>query len=142
MDIFTMRYNFGNKYLVVIVDSVLYVYKNKICKFDLPLFTFQAKNVFIGKSKFCPMTESSGAANNSSEFDGNILLVKCENNEYVYISGLEITKFKIDDKIIDYKSLIGNNMIPHAIMIGEKHTYFLYHHYKFIETIKLKKVLY
>ena len=56
MDIFTMRYNFENKYLVVIVDSIVYVYKNKICKFDPPLFKFQAKNVFIGKSKVCPMT--------------------------------------------------------------------------------------
>ena len=28
-------------------------------------------------------------------------------------------------------------MIPYAIMIGEKHTYFLYHHYKFIEDDKV-----
>ena len=137
MDFFTMRYNFENKYLVVIVDSIVYVYKNKICKFDPPLFKLQAKNVFIGKSKVCPMTEISGSANNSSEFDGNTLLVECENNEYVYISGLEILKFKIDDKTIDYISLMGTNMIPHASMIGEKHTYFLYHHYKFIENDKI-----
>ena len=137
MDIFTMRYNFENKYLVVIVDSIVYVYKNKICKFDPPLFEFQAKKVFIGKSKFCPTIAFSGSANNGSEFDGNTLLVDCENNEYVYISGLEITKFKIDDKIIDYISPMGNNMISHAIMIGEKHTYFLYHHYKFIENDKI-----
>ena len=137
MDIVTMRYYFENKYLVVIVDSIVYVYKNKICEFDPPLFKFQAKNVFIGKSKVCPMTEFSGSANNSSEFDGNTLLVECENNEYVYISGLEITKLKIDDKIIDYISLTGNNMTPHAIMIGEKHTYFLHHHYKFIENDKI-----
>ena len=139
MDIFTMRYNFENKYLVVIVDSIVYVYKNKICKFNPPLFTFQAKNVFIGKSKVCPMNEFSGSSNNSSEFDGNTLLVECENNEYVYISGLEITKFKIDDKFIDYISLMGNNMIPHAILIGEKNTYFLYHRYKFIENDKIEE---
>ena len=81
MDIFTVRYNFEKKYLVVIVDSIVYVYKNKTCKSDPPLFTFQAKNVFIGKSKVRPMTEFSGSANNSSEFDGNILLVEKENNE-------------------------------------------------------------
>ena len=132
-----MRYNFESKQLVVIVDSIVYIYKKKICKFDPPLFKFQAKNIFIGTSKVCPMTEFSGSASNSSEFDGNTLLVECENNEYVYISGLEITKFKIDDKIIDYISLMGNNMIPHANMIAEKHTYFLYHHYKFIEYDKI-----
>ena len=66
------------------------------------------------------MTEFSGAANNSSRFDGNTLLLECEDNEYVYISGLEFSKFKIDDKIIDYISL----MTPYAIMVGEKYTYF------------------
>ena len=29
-----MHYNYGNKYLVVIIDSIVCVYKNKICKFD------------------------------------------------------------------------------------------------------------
>ena len=132
-----MHFNYENKYLVVIIDSIVYVYKIKICNFDTPLFTFQAKNVFIGKSKGFPMTEFSGASNNSSEFDGKTLLLECENNEYVYISGLEITKFKIDDKIIDYISLLGNKMIPHAIMFGERYTYFLYHRYKFIENDKI-----
>ena len=81
------------------------------------------------------MTEFSGVV--SSEFDGNTLLLECENNEYVYISGLEITKFKIDDKIIDYIFLMGNNMIPHAIMIGERYTHFLYHRHKFSENDKI-----
>ena len=134
-----MHYNYENKYLVVILDSIVYVYKNKICKIDPPLFTFQAENVFIGASKVCPMTEFSGASNNSSQFDGNTLLIECENNEYVYISGLEITKFKIDDKIIDYISLMGNSMILHGIMIGERYTYFLYHRYEFIENDKIEE---
>ena len=110
MDIFIKHYNYENKYLVVIIDTTVYVYKNKICKFDEPIFSFQSRNIFIGKSKVCPMTEFSGAGDNSSEFDGNTLLIECENNEYVYISGLEITKFKTDDTIIDYISLMGNNM--------------------------------
>ena len=127
MDIFMIQYIYRSKYLVVIIDTTVYVYENKICKIDPPLFTFQAKNVFIGTSRVCPMTEFSGVGNNSSQFDGNTLLIECENNEYVYISGLEITKFKIDDKIIDYISLMGNSMSPHGIMIGERYTYFLYH---------------
>ena len=138
MNFFMIQYNYRSKYLVVVIDTTVYVYENKICKFDPPLFTFQAKNVFIGKSKVCAMTEFSGAVD-SSRFDGNTLLIECENNEYVYISGLEITKFKIDDKIIDYISLIGNNMIPYAIMIGERYTYFLYDRYKFIENDKIEE---
>ena len=33
-------------------------------------------------------------------------------------------------------------MIPYAIMVGERYTYFLCHHYKFFENDKLKKVVY
>ena len=82
------------------------------------------------------MTEFSGAYDNST-FDGNTVLLECEDNEYVYISGLETFKFKTDDKIIDYISLMGTNMVPHAIIIGEKYTYFLYNRYKFIENDKI-----
>ena len=78
---------------------------------------------FIEKSKFCPMTEFS-CARDKIEFDGSTLLLECESNEYVYNSGLEISKFNTDDKFIDYKPLMGNNMIAYAIMIGEKYTYF------------------
>ena len=38
-----MHYNYENKYLVVIIDSIVYVYENKICNFDQPLFSFQQK---------------------------------------------------------------------------------------------------
>ena len=65
------------------------------------------------------MTQFSGA-NDSSSFDGNTLLPEGENNENVYKSGLKNFKFKTDDKIIDYISLMGNNMVPYAIIIGEK----------------------
>ena len=101
-----MHYDYENKNLIVIIDTTVYVYKNKNCKFEPPLFIFQAKNVFIGESKVCPMTEITGTANISSDLNGNTLLLECENIEYVYISGLEITKFKIDYKIMDYISLI------------------------------------
>ena len=84
------------------------------------------------------MTEFSGARD-KNDFDGNTLLLECEDNEYVYISGLEIIKFKTDDKIIDYISLMGNNMCPYAIIFGEKYTYFIAHHYKFIENNKIEE---
>ena len=31
MDLFIMHYNYENEYLVVIIDTTAYVYKNKIC---------------------------------------------------------------------------------------------------------------
>ena len=139
MDIFMIQYNYRSKFLVVI-DGDVYVYKYEKCKFDQPILSFQRKHIFIGKSKICrPMTEFSGAVNNGSDFDGNSLLLECEDNEYTYICGLETTKFKTNDKIIDYISLMGNNMIPYAYAIGEKYTYFLYHRYKFIENGKIEE---
>ena len=138
MDTFILHYNYENKYLVLIIDTTVYVYKYEICTFDPPFFTFQAKKIFIGTSKVSPMTEFSGARD-KNVFDGNTLLLEGENNEYICISGLEIIKFKTDDKNIDYKSLMGNNMIPYAFAVLEKYTYFLYHRYKFIRNDKIEE---
>ena len=84
------------------------------------------------------MTEFSGAVDKDG-FDGNTLLLECEDKENVYNSGFEIGKFKVDDKIIDYISLMGSNMCPYAIMVGETYTYFIAHHYKFIENDKIEE---
>ena len=62
------------------------------------------------------MTDFSGAGD-EIDFDGNTLLLECEDNGYVFISGLEIFQFKTDDKIIDYISLVGNNMVPYTFAI-------------------------
>ena len=138
MGIFIMQFIYRNKYLVV-KDSDVYLYKFEKSKFDKPFISFKPKDICIGKSKTCEMTEFSGTADSSSDFDGNTLLLPCENNEYVYIFGLEIFKFKIDDKIIDYICLMGNNMVPFAIILGEKSTCFLYHRYKLIEDDKIEE---
>ena len=81
------------------------------------------------------MTDFS-RANNSSDFDGNTILLECGGNEYVYISGFENSKFKTEDKIKDYISLMGNIMCPYGFMVGEKYTYLISNHYKFIENNK------
>ena len=135
MDFFIMQHNYRNRYLVVI-DGDVYVYKYKKYKFDKPFLPFKPKHIFIGKSKVCDMTEFSGAADNSSDFDGNTLLLEVEDRKYVYFSGLEFTEFETSDKVIGFIPLMGNNMAPYAIILGEKYTFFLYHRYKFIENDK------
>ena len=69
--------------------------------------------------------------------DGNTILLELEDNEYVYFSGYENFIFNTDDKIIENISLMGNNMCPYAIIIGEKYTYFIENHYKLIENDKI-----
>ena len=86
------------------------------------------------------MTDFSGTVDNVG-FDDKTLLLEVEDNEYAYISGLENFKFKTDDKVIDYISLMGNNIVPYAIMIGEKCTYFIAHLYKFFENDKIETLL-
>ena len=139
MDIYMMQYNYRSTYLVVIIENIyVSVDKYENNKFDQPLLYFQPKNIFTGKSRICEMTDFSVALNNP-EFDVNTILLECEDNEYDYISGLEIFKFKTDDKIIDYISLIGNNMVLYAIIIGEKYTNFIYNRYNFIENVKIEE---
>ena len=116
----------------------MYVYKYEKCKFYQPFLSFQPKNFSIGKSKVCELTQFSGAFD-SSDFDGNTILLECEDNEYVYIFGLGIFNFEADGKIINYITLMGNNMVPHAIIIGEKYTYFIAHLSIFIENDKIEK---
>ena len=82
------------------------------------------------------MTKFSGA-NDSSDLDGITILLECEDNEYVFISGCENNRFETDDKVIDYISLMGNNMCPSTIAVGEKNTYFISDLYKFIENEKI-----
>ena len=54
------------------------------------------------------MTDFSGAGD-KVDFDGNTLSLEFEDNEYVYISGLEVFQFKTGDKHIDYISFMGFN---------------------------------
>ena len=120
MDVFTIQYIYRSRYLIV-GDGDVYVYKYGNCMFDQPFLSFQPKQVFIGKSKDCELTEIS-EANDSSDIDGNITLLECQDIEYVYTSGFEILRFKTDDKIIDYISLMGNNMVSYNFAVGEKYT--------------------
>ena len=82
------------------------------------------------------MTDFSGAED-GGEFYFNTLLLEVEDRRYVYISSLEITEFEINDKVIDYISLMGNKMGPYANTLGGKYTYFLYHRYIFFENDKI-----
>ena len=139
MDIYMMQYNYRSRYLVVInQNTYVSVYKYEKNEFDQPFLSFQVKNIFIGKSKICSMTEFSGALNKSN-FDGNTILLEFEDSKYVYISRLEIFEFRTDDKILDYISLMGNNMIPYTFATGENNSYFISTHYKLIENDKIQE---
>ena len=75
MDIYIMQYIYRSRYLVVINENAyVSVYKYEKYKFDQPFLSFQPKNIFIGESKICWMTDFSGALLNPN-FDGNTTLL-------------------------------------------------------------------
>lgn len=82
---------------------------------------YKAKEVFIGKSPLIAMTKYSGGY--GKYFDGNTILLELKNKNYVYIKD-EIQKIKINDKIKEYYSFVGNNDVPYPMAIGEKNVYF------------------
>ena len=87
------------------------------------------------------MTEFSGALNNSN-FDGKTILFGYADSKYVCISGLEIFEFRTGDEILDYISLMGNNMIPYTFAVG-KNTHISYQlNTNLLKTIKSRKVCY
>ena len=53
MDIYMMQYIYRSRYLVVINENTyVSVYRYEKYKFDQTFLSFQAKNIFIGKSSF------------------------------------------------------------------------------------------
>ena len=74
------------------------VYKHDRFKFDKPFLSFQAKNIFNGKSQVFPMKEFF-EAEDKEESDGNTLLLECENNEYVF-SGRVLKNTRIMKMIV------------------------------------------
>ena len=81
-----MQFNYRCRYLVLLIDANMYVYKHKKEKFEQPFLFFQAKIIFIVKSKVCELTDICGA-NDFSDFDGSTILVECGDNEDVFVSG-------------------------------------------------------
>ena len=67
------------------------------------------------------------------------MLLDCQDNENVSSSGGELIKLKTDDKILDYISLMSNNICPCTIAFGKK-THVSYQNNKnLLETRKLKE---
>jgi hypothetical protein len=78
--------------------------------------TFNATQIFVGKSPYNSMTEFSGG--HGSKFDGNSIVIMLQTGEYVYI-GASIFSFKTDSPIVNHISPVGNNDVPYPYSILE-----------------------
>lgn len=75
------------------------------------VLTTTTKQVLIGKSPECPMTDFSGGA--GSEWDGNAILLRVTGLDYVFI-GEKVYKFTAEKEITEFVSPVGNNSVPYT----------------------------
>lgn len=66
----------------------------------------------------------SGYDSSFYKMHGNSLLIKINDNNYIYI-GDSIYSFTTKDKILDYISPVGNNDVPYPVCYGEHYVYFM-----------------
>ena len=96
--------------------------------------------IFLGKSKSCSMTASSGAFDKVC-FDGNTILLKVGvqngQNKYVYIGGDMVCSFMTSDNIYEYVSNMGNNLTPYSLATGKENYYLLTPNFSFIKKDKI-----
>ena len=104
------------------------------------MYCVKPLEIFFGKSQICDMTAMSGAFD-KSVYDGNTILIKvnedCNRHTYVYFGGNMVCSFMTNDKIYDYISNMGNNLIPYSIAIGDENIYFLTPHFIFFRRDKI-----
>ena len=126
---------------MITVDNDRKIYENE---------TYYLKELFVNlkpkkhllESQICKMTEFSAAPDNPC-LNGNTILLELElqrssENKYMHISGSGNFTFITYEKILNYESNMGYNMISYPIAMGEKKTYFLYNVFEFIKNEKLE----
>ena len=105
------------------MTKVKKVCKHDICVFKQALLVIKSCKIIFGKSRMCDITQM--LVDSFFDFDANTILPGSDDGEYILISGFQIIQLSTEDKIIDFISVMGNNMIPTAIDIGRNYTYFI-----------------
>ena len=87
-----MQYNYRCSYFVVIIDGNVYVYESEKYKFDPPFLSLQAKKFLLVNQKFV-LWQNFPVLVIKLILIVVLFLLECEDNEYLYISGLDNFKF-------------------------------------------------
>lgn len=125
--------NYARPFKVCILNDLIRVYT----KDEKLLLTFdRIKNIFIGKSKLCPMTKFS--AGWGSHFDGNSILLDLGGLKYVFI-GWKIQEFTALAPIIKYESPVGNNDFPYPWAEDDQGNYYLLIEGVILHQVQVKK---
>lgn len=125
---FLIHDNFRRPFKVEIEGDLVKVFKNtysnelgeKEIFSNRPTLEFEVEKVFVGKD---PNRAELLKMYNQS-FDGNSILLKLKNNEYIYI-GDKIFKFKPEAEITKYLSPVGNSDVPYPYAKDKEGNYYL-----------------
>jgi len=110
--------NGSRPYKVLILNNNLV----RVFKSDNCILNVFPQQILIGKSDKNKMTEYSGAF--GSDFDGNTILLKMNDTNYIYI-GCNMFSFTSINPIISYHSPVGNNDVPYPYAIDSEKKYYL-----------------
>jgi hypothetical protein len=127
---YLVHYNGGFPYKVVKDSKGIKIFKyvklteNKdIIYSDKPIYETKSTKIFVGKSVINKMTKFSGAMDNKS-FDGNTILIDEGDNKYIFV-GYCLFSFVSLDKITQYYSPVGNNLVPYPYAVDKKNNVYL-----------------
>lgn len=128
--------NYGRPWTVYVTYDIrvgicnVLVHRNSHGDFNNPgitqilVHTYEAKDVFIGKSPINRTTTFSGG--HGPEFDGNSILIRVANlpETYIFI-GQKIFSFTPYAPIVEFVSHVGNNDVPYPYAIDKDGRYYL-----------------
>lgn len=69
----------------------------------------------------------------SRNYKGSCILVETEKNKYIFIGGWEVFEFSTPEPILEFHSIMGNNVVPYPFALTENYVYLL------IENVYLKR---
>ena len=104
-------------------NNTIKIYKKTEIGYDNSYILYEPIEIFIGKSIINKQTECSGG--HGEEFDGNSILLRLENNKYVFI-GDKIVTFESIANIIQFISPVGNNDVPYPYAIDIQNNIYLF----------------
>lgn len=135
--------NYNYPFKVEITHSNVKIYKS-ITKdtgvndyTTVPFLILKPLRVFIGKSPLNKMTKFSGGY--GTDFDGNSILIKLNDNKYIYI-GDNIFEFTPLSPIKKYISHVGNNCVPYPYAVDENDNYYLMLENVIVSNIPIKNI--
>lgn len=103
--------------VLILNNNLVRVFESDYC-----ILNVFPQQIFVGKSDKNKMTEYSGAF--GTDFDGNTILLKMNDTNYIYI-GCKMFSFTSINPIISYHSPVGNNDVPYPYAIDSEKKYYL-----------------